>query len=158
MALIEIHTLVHAPIERCFDLNRSVDLHIHSSTGTNEEVVGGVMTGLMNLDDTVTWRARHFGITQDLSSRVTEFVRPTYFRTVMIRGAFKRIDHSHEFSETEAGTMMYDRFEFEAPLGVLGRIAEALFLTRYMRAFLIERCRVIKSIAESDEWKRFLNT
>lgn len=156
MTLIEIDTFIRAPIERCFDLNRSVDLHTYSAAGTSERVVAGTMSGLMKLNDTVTWRARHFGITQDLSSRVTQYSRPTHFRTEMIRGAFKRIDHSHDFTEVEGGTMMYDRFEFAAPFGILGRIAEIAVLKSYMKHFLAERCNVIKQVAESDEWMRFL--
>jgi ligand-binding SRPBCC domain-containing protein len=156
MPVIAIEMFVRAPIERCFDLCRSVDLHAASTTGTSERAVAGVTSGLMGEGDTVTWRARHFGITQDLTSRVIDVRRPTHFHSVLVRGAFKRFAHDHDFEEVEGGTIMRDRFDYDAPFGPLGALAEQLFLTRYMRRFLEERARVVKRVAESEEWKRYL--
>jgi len=54
------------------------------------------------------------------------------------------------------GTVMRDRFEFESPLGILGRMANWLFLTSYMRRFLVRRNQVLKQLAESTEGSRYL--
>ena len=51
---------------------------------------------------------------------------------------------------------MRDVFAYVSPLGVLGRIADSLLLERYLRSFLMERNRVIKVTAESDDWGRYL--
>ena len=64
--------------------------------------------------------------------------------------------HVHRFEEKEGMTEMLDELMFRAPLGILGRVAEMLFLTRYMRAFLMERNLILKELAESDRWKEFL--
>jgi hypothetical protein len=45
---------------------------------------------------------------------------------------------------------MIDEFTFQAPLGVLGRLAETLFLTRYMKSLLLVRNRYLKQAAESE--------
>jgi ligand-binding SRPBCC domain-containing protein len=82
--------------------------------------------------------------------------RPNYFRDSLVRGAFRRFDHDHFFEHRGEITVMHDRFDFESPLGVLGRIADALFLSRYMRALLLKRGEAIRNVAESDEWRRFL--
>ena len=74
----------------------------------------------------------------------------------MLRGAFSRMEHHHYFEQAGSGTVMRDVFSFQSPLGILGRIADFLFLTRYMKSFLIERNRVIKATAESDDWKQYL--
>ena len=74
----------------------------------------------------------------------------------MVSGPFRRVEHHHFFAETSAGTEMRDMFSFASPFGIIGRMVDALILTRYMRSLLIERNRVIKSVAESDEWKRYL--
>ena len=74
----------------------------------------------------------------------------------MVRGAFRRLDHIHYFEPSESGTTMRDVFDYESPLGLLGCLADLLFLERYMRAFLLERNRVLKSVAESDDWRQFL--
>ena len=146
-----------APVERCFDLARSIDLHIRSATATRESAVAGVTSGLLRLGDRVTWRARHFGLWQQLTSQITAYERPAYFRDSMVRGAFARLDHDHIFlDDGRGGTIMRDRIEYAAPLGPLGRVAELLVLTRYLRRLLDRRNREIKSVAESDAWREFL--
>lgn len=74
----------------------------------------------------------------------------------MLRGAFRRMEHHHYFAASATGTIMRDLFTFESPLGILGRSADLLFLTRYMKSFLIARNRVIKATAESDAWKQYI--
>jgi ligand-binding SRPBCC domain-containing protein len=155
--VIEITTEIRAPIERTFDLARSVDLHMDSTAQTGERAIAGVTSGLMALGQEVTWRARHLGIWQHLTSRITEFERPFHFRDSMVRGAFRRFDHDHFFAQRGEFTIMRDVFDFQSPFGILGRVADRLFLTGYMRRFLQTRCTLIKTVAESAEWRPYLN-
>lgn len=154
MPVIQLHTRIRAPLQRCFDLARSVDLHLQSTRGTGEQAVAGVTHGLLGPGDQVTWRARHFGVWQELTSCITAFDPPRHFRDSMVRGAFARFDHDHYFVADVADgtggeyTDMRDVFDFTSPLGPLGRIADALVLTRYMRRFLAERNRILKQVAE----------
>lgn len=150
MARFEIALLITAPIERCFDLARDVDAHIATTLGTEERVVAGRMSGLFELNDEVTWEAVHFGVRQRLTSRITKFDRPHHFRDSMVRGAFKRFDHDHYFKETRGGTHCRDVFDYDAPLGPLGWVAERGFLTRYMQNFLAVRLRMLKDMAERE--------
>ena len=156
MPTIEFATSIAAPIERVFDLARSIDLHTNSTSSTGERAVAGVTSGLIGAGQEVTWRARHFGVWQSLTVRVTVFERPTHFADAMLRGAFHSMEHHHHFEQSDSGTIMRDVFSFQSPLGILGRIADFLFLTRYMKSFLVERNRVIKATAESDDWKQYI--
>jgi len=156
MPVIELATSIAAPIDRVFDLARSIDLHTNSTSSTGERAVAGVTSGLIGPEQEVTWRARHFGVWQSLTVRVTEFERPTHFADAMLNGAFRRMEHHHYFEQSGSGTIMRDVFRFQSPLGILGRVADFLFLARYMKSFLIERNRVIKATAESDDWKQFI--
>ena len=104
----------------------------------------------------VTWSARHFGLRQRLTSRITALDPPRYFQDTMVRGAFKKLVHDHYFEAQGGETVMTDVFDFEAPLGPLGRLAECVLLARYMTRLLEERNRVVKETAESDRWKEFL--
>jgi ligand-binding SRPBCC domain-containing protein len=152
-------TLIHAPIERVFDLARSVEVHLAGNTHFGEEAVAleGTNSGLLSLGDTVTWRARHFFIRQRLTSQITAFRPPHYFQDTMLHGAFHSMQHDHHFRTIPSGaTEMRDTFTFAAPIPILGRIAEALFLRRYMLALLRERNAVIKQIAESSDWQHYL--
>ena len=156
MPVIDITTEISAPIGRVFDLSRSVDLHAASTAQTGERAVAGVTRGLMSLGQEVTWRARHFGIWQRLTSRITAFDPPAHFRDSLVRGAFRHFDHDHFFSQRGDVTVMRDVFDFESPLGILGRIADHLFLTRYLKGFLMIRNAMIKETAETDQWRRYL--
>ncbi len=157
MPLINIRTIVNAPIERVFDLSRSIDAHMASTSGTREVAIEGKTTGLIGLGEEVTWQAKHFGVTQQLKIRLTEFERPLFFTDEMVDGAFASMKHTHLFKEISGLTEMTDEFRFQAPLWALGRIAERVFLTRYMRSFLIERNRILKDFAETDRWREFLD-
>ena len=156
MATIEFELRTLAPPDRVFDLSRSVELHIESTGPSREEVVGGVRSGLLDLHDEVEWEATHLGVRQRLRSKMTAFDRPHHFRDSMVSGAFKRFDHDHYFQEIESGTLIKERFNFEAPLGPLGRLAEVLFLEKYMRRLLLERSNMIVAIAESDRWADYV--
>lgn len=156
MATIELVTLIFAPRPRCFDLSRSIDLHVVSTASTGERAVGAITSGLLSLGQEVTWSARHFGVRQRLTTRITACDPPHHFRDSMVRGAFKRFDHDHFFEERGGATEMRDVFDFESPLGPLGRIADALVLTGYLRGFLVQRNEVIKRAAESDGWRKLL--
>ena len=156
MALIELSTVIRAPRERVFDLARSIDAHQDSAGGTEERAVAGVTKGLIGMDEEVTWEARHFGVRQRLTARITIFDRPKRFQDVMVAGAFESMTHDHTFAKHPEGTLMSDRFEFKSPLGILGRIVDQLFLASYMRRFIVRRNGVLKQLAESTGWRRYL--
>ena len=103
----------------------------------------------------VTWQARHFGVRQLLSGRISAYHRPRHFQDTMLRGAFEHLRHDHFFEPVDGGTLMRDVFDYAAPFGPLGRLADRLFLTTYMRGFLEARNRELKAVAESDEWVQF---
>lgn len=156
MAVIILVTEIKAPIERVFDLSRSIDLHTASVGHTGERAVAGVTSGLISLGEEVTWRARHFGVWQNLTSRITAFEPPIHFRDTLVRGAFRRFDHDHFFSQREGVTLMRDVMDFESPLGIFGRLADWLLLSSYMRRLLATRNTFIKATAETDEWRRYV--
>lgn len=149
MPTIRLETSIHAPPERCFDLSLSVDLHTQSQAHAHERPIAGVLAGEMRLGDTVTWEAVHFGVKQHLTSKITAYERPARFTDEMVAGIFQQLHHTHIFVPQPPGTLMIDVFTFRAPLGVLGRLAETLFLTHYMKGLLLSRNRYLKQVAES---------
>jgi ligand-binding SRPBCC domain-containing protein len=157
MAVIELKTRIEAPIDRCFDLARSIDFHVVTTGKTQERAVGGRTTGLIALGETVTWKAKHFGLWQELTVKVTGFDRPRHFQDVMTQGAFSSMAHDHRFESLGGATVMSDHFLFKSPMGPLGAIADQLFLKNYMARFLEERALILKATAESNDWQRFLH-
>ena len=157
MPRIELNTEICAPIDVVFDLSRSIEFHLISAQKQRERAVAGKTSGLMGLNETVTWKAKHCGFTQTLSSEITEFKKPDIFVDEMTRGVFKSFRHAHLFLEEDGKTLMIDIFDFESPLGVLGRTANRLFLRKYLENLLIERNNHLKKIAECGEWKAFIS-
>ncbi len=163
IALHEI-TIIDAPVARCFDLARSIEVHLLGNTHSGEQATAGTRTGLIGPGEQVTWRARHFGVRQHLTSAITAFDRPNYFQDTMLRGAFHSMQHDHHFralhpnSNGKPRTEMRDDFRVSAPLGPLGWLAERLLLRRYMRALLVERNAIVKQVAESEDWRQYLKT
>ena len=148
MPTIILETPIQAPAERCFDLARNVQVHQDSTSQTGERAVAGVTSGLLGPGDQVTWEAVHFGRRQRLTARITRYERPHLFVDEQVRGAFGRFTHTHEFLAHDAGTLMRDTFDYTGPLGPLGRLADQLFLERYMRRLLARRAAHLKQVAE----------
>jgi ligand-binding SRPBCC domain-containing protein len=155
MPTITLVTRIAAPIELAFDLARSIDLHQESTAHTHERAIAGRTSGLIGLGEEVTWEATHFGIRQRLTARITRFDRPRHFRDTMVSGAFRRFDHDHDFVADGQGTVMTDTFDYTAPLGLLGRLADGMFLERYMQRLLMQRNQVIRRVAEAGDGGRF---
>ena len=157
MPKIQLETIINiADINIVFNLIRSIDLHKISTKNSKEEAIAGKTSGLISLNETVTWRAKHLGFTQELTSIITDFKAPTFFADEMVHGAFKSFRHEHYLELKEEKVIIKDIFHYVSPLGVLGKIADVIFLKRYMQHFLIERNKVIKDYAESGKWREVL--
>lgn len=157
MPTIVLYTEIIAPIEICFDLSRSIDLHQISTDHTKERAIAGVKKGLIGLNEQVTWEAVHYGIKQRLTSKIVAYERPFYFVDEQVKGPFKSIYHEHRFEVIGSKTLMTDRFSFESPFGILGRIANLITVKNHLNKLLTKRNQVIKFYAESGKWQSLLS-
>jgi ligand-binding SRPBCC domain-containing protein len=140
---------MRAPAERCFDLARSVSAHLSSMRTTRERVVTSIASDLLGPGAVVTWEATHFGTRIRLMSKVTRFDAPRSFEDEQIAGPFQSFWHRHEFSPNSGVTVMTDIVRYRAPFGLLGALAERVFLDRYLRALLKRRATHLRALAES---------
>jgi hypothetical protein len=149
MTRIIFETKIHALIELCFDLARDVNAHVESAAFSSERTVEpGRTQGLLELGDLVAFEGRHFGIKQRFVARITLLDRPKRFDDEMVCGSFKWLRHVHEFESKDGGTTMRDTLEWEAPLGIIGRLADLLFLRRHMHWFVSTKQNALKQFAE----------
>jgi ligand-binding SRPBCC domain-containing protein len=135
--------------EAAFDLSSDVEAHTSSMARSGEQAVGGIRSGRLGLNDEVTWRARHFGVPWQMTSKITEWERPGRFVDEQVRGPFASFRHEHFFEPSETGTRMVDRVAFSAPLGGLGRLAERVLLGRYVQQLIETRNQFLAVRANS---------
>lgn len=133
MAGFLLITQIAAPTEICFDLSRSIDLHVESMVASKERAVAGVTSGLISAGQEVTWEARHLGVLWRMTSRITEFDPPRRFVDEMVRGPFSSFRHEHLFEAGGSGTRMTDVVRFRTRLGPLGDAPAGIYLRRLMR-------------------------
>ncbi len=157
MPVIHCTTFVAAPVERVFDLSRSIEVHRHSMQKHKEQAVGGLFTGLLGKGEEVTWKAHHLFKTRILKTKITEFDRPVRFVDEQVSGDFSMMKHQHFFKPCDNGTIMIDIFQFETPYKLIGTIVNRIYLTRYMKTLLDEKNKVIKEMAEGNRWKNYLS-
>ena len=157
MPTIHLTTFIAAPVERVFDLSRSIDVHKKSLAHTNEQAVAGTTSGLIQQHETVTWKAKHLGKVRILKVQISSMIAPQSFTAELVNGDFKEMKHEHHFKPIKNGTLMIDLFSFESPYGSIGKMANYIFLKRYLRKLLERRNLAIKEYAETDKWKFLLN-
>lgn len=156
MPTIHLTTFIAAPAHVVFDLSRHISVHKESMSRFREEAVAGTRFGLVEKEDTITWKARHFFKDRLLRVKVTEMERAQQFTDEQLQGDFKMMKHEHHFKECENGTILIDLFHFESPYGMLGQWFNNLYLTKYLKRLLEQRNKTIKEYAESGKWKKLL--
>ena len=157
MSFIQLTTFIEAPIERVFDLSRSIELHKSSMQKFKEKCTGGKLAGLLELHDTVTWQARHLFKERSLTTKITALQKPFSFIDEQVSGDFVALKHEHYFKPVQNGTIMIDQFAFTTPYGSFGKWVNRFYLTAYLKKLLEQRNQFIKEVAESNKWKSFLS-
>ncbi|PBI84247.1 hypothetical protein BSF41_43460 [Flavobacterium sp. ACN2] len=148
MTTINLTTKINASKQIVFDASRNIDIHQQSASPTKEKAIEGVTSGLINLDETITWRGKHFGFYITHKSRITAMNFYDYFVDEMEKGKFKSFKHEHFFEEENGFTIMKDKLQYETPFGIFGKLFDILFLEKHLTNFLLERNKVLKAVSE----------
>lgn len=157
MPTLHITSFIAAPVERVFELGRSVDLHKLAMRDTQDRPIAGNTSGLLNQNDFVIWEGKHFKKLRRFKMRITAMNAPHSFTNQMVDGALKAMRHEVHFKPCTNGTIMIDLFEFESYGGLLGKAVNTIFLTPYIRRLLETRNAFIRNYAESPKWKAMLD-
>ena len=149
MTTLILSTKIKAPIETVFDISRNIDIHQLSAAESNEKAIDGRTSGLIELNETVTWSGKHFGLNLLQKCRITQFHFPTYFVDEKEEGHFKSFKHEHFFQAENDYTVMIDRLDYKVPFGMLGIIFDRIILRRYLTNFIKKRNAFLKNLAEN---------
>jgi ligand-binding SRPBCC domain-containing protein len=148
MTTINLTTKIKASKQIVFDASRNINVHQQSASKSNEKAIAGVTSGLINLNETVTWRGKHFGFYLTHKSRITTMNLHDYFVDEMERGKFKTFKHEHFFEQENGFTIMKDKLQYETPFGIFGELFDILFLEKHLLKFLLERNKILKEVCE----------
>lgn len=151
MTTIIITTKIKAPIEIVFDNARNIDIHQLSAAKSNEKAIDGKTSGLIELNETVTWSGKHFGLQLLHKSRITQFKFPSYFVDEMEEGHFKSFKHEHFFQTEKDYIVMIDRLEYETPFGFIGKLFDKLILENHLTNFILHRNQILKELSENHQ-------
>lgn len=151
MTTINLITKINAPIQTVFDLNRNIDVHKLSISKSKELAINGITSGLINLNETVTWKGKHFGFYQTHKSLITSMKIPSYFVDEMVEGRFKSFRHLHTFTEENGIVIMKDEVQYETPFGIFGKLFDKLILRSYLTNLIGERNEFIKNLVENQK-------
>ena len=149
MTTIKITTNYYAPIETVFDTNRNIDIHQQSASKTKEVAIAGITSGLINKNETVTWKGKHFGFYIQHESIISEMDFPNYFVDEQLKGHFKSFKHKHIFKQKANETIMTDILEYETPFGFIGRLIDIIILKNHLKKFIIYRNSILKELSEN---------
>ena len=151
MTTIKITTNYYAPIETVFDTNRNIDIHQQSASKTKEVAIAGITSGLINKNETVTWKGKHFGVYLKHQSLISEMDFPTYFVDEQLKGQFKSFKHQHFFEQKENYVEVTDLLEYETPFGIFGQLFDKLFLKKHLTNCIIHRNAILKDLAQKQQ-------
>ena len=151
MKTIKVLTTIKAPIQTVFDLSRNIDAHPQLANFTKETAIAGITSGLINFNETVTWRGKHFGVYLTHTSRITAMNFYNYFVDEMEEGKFKSFRHEHIFNEKDGITIMKDKLYYEVPFGFFGELFDFLYLKNHMINFILERNKTLKALSENEK-------
>jgi ligand-binding SRPBCC domain-containing protein len=144
---------INAPIDRCFQLSTNISLVRRT---LRMRPIEGKTDGMIGDGDRLVWAGWKFGLPQMHESLITGYERPVFFQDTMGRGRFKRFQHDHYLIEIEGHTLLNDKLRFTLPYGWPGKVAARFVLVPYFCRLLRRRMQLLKRVAESGEWRRYL--
>ena len=157
MPTIHLTHFIPAPVEVLFDLARHVGVHKESMSRYKEDAVAGTRFGLLENEETVTWKGKHLYRERFIRMKVTAMKKPEMYVVEQLQGNFRSLRHEYHFKSCENGSLMINLFNYELKLGLIGTILDRLFLRRYFRNLLEERYKTINQYVISGRWKPLLN-
>jgi ligand-binding SRPBCC domain-containing protein len=144
---------INAPIERCFLLSTNIEL-VSKTLGMKP--IEGKTQGMIGPGDKLLWAGWKFGFPQMHETLITRYEQPVFFQDTMGRGRFKRFQHDHHLFYIDGRTVLNDKIRFTLPLSWAGRLVARAILVPYISRVLRRRMRLLKKIAESQEWRKYL--
>lgn len=86
------------------------------------------------------------GIAVNWVTEISHIRKPYFFIDTQLSGPYKLWHHQHIFKEVENGIEMEDIVHYKLPFGILGNIANFLFVRRQLEGIFNYRKKVLSEI------------
>ena len=156
MAKIHVTTFVNAPAKRVYDLSRSVNLFQISSSANFEKYIEGLITGLVNENDTIVYQAKHFSRSRNLTLKIISLNIPHQITIQLLMKGFTSFQHNLYFKAIKNGSFLIDIIEYETSFGLIGKLLDKIFIKNHINKLLLHRNEIIKQYAETSKWTEIL--
>ncbi len=156
MEKIEFNTHIKAPIQRCFDLARSIDFHKISISAVKEESIAGITTGLIGHNQRALMQSQLWGRYFTTELKIAKFTPPYFLSYEIVDSTFQSIVHDYYFYDISEETVMVNHFYYRPRWGLIGDIVNFLFLQNYLTRTITKRNDLLRDYAETEKWKDIL--
>jgi ligand-binding SRPBCC domain-containing protein len=153
---LHLTTVIHAPIQRVFDLARCVSLYKRHFDHHHITPANGKTSGVLDLRDYTLWQGKIGSKKRQFVLDISQMDKPGFFRDDMRKDFFESYSHEHFFREIDNGTIMIDQVSFVLPHGLIGKLVNQSCAEKYISQYLKERNAMIKEYAEGNNWQAIL--
>jgi ligand-binding SRPBCC domain-containing protein len=94
----------------------------------------------------IEYRMACFGIPFGWKTLIEEYEPPFYFVDVQLAGPYRSWRHRHTFHPSDSGAIVADEVVYSLPFGPLGRLANAVAVSRQLRAIFRYRQQAIGAL------------
>ena len=90
------------------------------------------------------------GVSSDWMTEITHVQEPFYFVDDQVLGPYALWHHEHRFKEVAGGVEMTDEIHYAIPYGIIGRLANWLFVENQVKNIFHYREEIIRNIFSSE--------
>ena len=113
MPVIEIKTIIPAPVEHCFNAARNLDVLMRFLKWFRVQLVGAKRHGLFEPGENLEFQIDLVLFKLSFTSHLSAFDPPTLFTDVHDLFFLKRSSHTHRFEPQNGDTVMTDHYDYE---------------------------------------------
>jgi ligand-binding SRPBCC domain-containing protein len=86
-------------------------------------------------------------------TEITDVNEPNYFVDVQRKGPYRLWHHQHFLREVDDGVEMTDEVNYSIPFGLIGRLANAVFVEKRLNAIFEYRFKALAELFKDDKTK-----
>ena len=100
----------------------------------------------MQVGARIAYHLRLIGLPIQWTTQIEDYVPPHRFVDSQLSGPYKHWVHLHEFTASVDGTLIRDMVDYDIPYGIIGTLAQKLFVARMLERIFDYRREAITAL------------